>query len=176
MGYASATMKGIVNHSRAISLLASLDTVDPSRIAVCGHSLGGHNSLFVAAFDPRIRAVITSCGFTSFAKYFGGNLTGWSHKGYMPRIAEKYNKSPAQMPFDFSDVLRAIAPRAVFINAPVRDANFDVSGVRDCVNLARPAFPNPTALRLETPNAAHAFPKAIRDQAYDFLNDTLLRR
>ena len=51
----SATMKGIVNHRRAVDLLASLPEVDPRRIGVIGHSLGGHNSLFVAAFDPRIK-------------------------------------------------------------------------------------------------------------------------
>ena len=43
MGYASATMKGILNHRRAIDLLQSLPQVDPDRIGVIGHSLGGHN-------------------------------------------------------------------------------------------------------------------------------------
>src|SRR5688572_21802570 len=49
-GYASATMKGIVNHRRAIDLLQSLPEVDGSRIGVIGHSRGGHNALFFAAF------------------------------------------------------------------------------------------------------------------------------
>lgn len=77
-GYDSATMKDIWNHQRAVDLLQSLPEVDSGRIGVIGHSLGGHNALFVAAFDPRIKAVVTSCGFNSFFKYYGGNLTGWS--------------------------------------------------------------------------------------------------
>ena len=77
LGYASATMKGIWNHMRCVDLLQSLDEVDGERIGCIGHSLGGHNTLFVAAFDPRIKAAVSNCGFTSFAKYYGGDLTGW---------------------------------------------------------------------------------------------------
>ncbi|MGH9961260.1 MAG: alpha/beta hydrolase, partial [Pyrinomonadaceae bacterium] len=116
-GYVSATMKGILNHRRAIDLLQSLSQVDSERIGVIGHSLGGHNSLFLAAFDQRAKAVVTSCGFTSFKKYMKGDLSGWSHKGYMPRIADVYGKDPAKMPFDFSDILCSLAPRAVYIHA-----------------------------------------------------------
>jgi len=167
-GYVSATMKGIVNHMRAVDLLVSLPNVNARRIAVCGHSLGGHNSLFLAAFDERIRCAITSCGFTAFPKYYNGNLTGWSHKGYMPRIAERYGKDPARMPFDFPDVLRAIAPRAVFINAPTNDSNFEVSGVVDCVRAASKAFA-PGNLTAVYPDAGHDFPPEIRREAYAFL-------
>ena len=58
-GYASATMQGVVNHRRAVDLLVSMPEVDPGRIGVVGHSLGGHNALFLAAFDTRVRAVLT---------------------------------------------------------------------------------------------------------------------
>ena len=158
-------MKGIVNHMRAVSLLSTLPYVDPKKIAVCGHSLGGHNSLFVAAFDRRIRAVITSCGFTSFAKYYGGDLTGWSHKGYIPRIAAR---KPEAMPFDFKDVLAAIAPRPVFVNAPLRDANFDASGVDDAVRDSK----HPK-IRVEHPDCEHDFPPEIRQAAYAWLDYSL---
>ncbi len=172
-GYASATMKGILNHMRAVDVLQSLGFVNPKNIGVCGHSLGGHNSLFAAAFDPRLRAVVTSCGFTSFPKYYGGNLTGWSHKGYMPRIAEVYGKSPQRMPFDFPEILGAIAPRAIFINAPAGDGNFEVSGVRDSVAAALPIFDRiynkKESLVLQTPSAGHDFPPGVRRNAYRFL-------
>lgn len=177
--YASCTMKGIVNHRRAVDLLQTLPEVDARRLAVIGHSLGGHNALFVAAFDERLKAVVTSCGFTSFAKYYGGDLTGWAGTRYMPRIAERYGKDPARMPFDFSDVLTALAPRAVFINAPLRDANFEVSGVRDCVAAAAPVygqiFNAKDRFVAEYPDAAHAFPKVQREQAYAFLERWLNR-
>jgi dienelactone hydrolase len=176
-GFASATMKGIFNHRRAIDLLQSLPEVDPDRIAVIGHSLGGHNALFVAAFDPRIKAVVTSCGFTSFAKYKGGNLAGWSHKGYMPRIAEIYGNDPARMPFDFTELLAYLAPRPVFINAPVGDDNFAVSGVRDCVAAAdvvyQKVYHAGRNLQVIYPPGGHDFPPQARETAYKFLARSL---
>ena len=83
------------------------------------------------------------------------------------------------MPFDFPDILVALAPRPIFINAPLRDSNFEVSGVRDCVDAAAPVYANVFGagdrLVAVYPDAAHDFPPAIREQAYRFL-DTWLRR
>jgi len=176
-GYASATMKGIVNHRRAIDLLQSLPEVDPGRVGVIGHSLGGHNALFLAAFDDRVKVVVTSSGFTSFAKYMKGDLTGWSHKGYMPRIADRYANDPTWMPFDFTDILASLAPRATFINAPLRDDNFEVSGVRDCVKAALPVYHKVFHVRKKLkvlyPNSAHEFPAAVRQASYRFLDRSL---
>ena len=88
-GYASTTMKGIWNHMRAVDLLQGLPEVDESRIGCIGHSLGGHNTMFVGAFDERLKVMVSSCGFTSFPKYKGGDLTNWSKGVYMPRVAER---------------------------------------------------------------------------------------
>jgi dienelactone hydrolase len=175
-GYVSTSMKGIWNHMAAVDLLQSLPEVDPDRIGCIGHSLGGHNSLFLAVFDTRIKAVVTSCGFTSFFKYYGGDLTGWSHKGYMPVIATVYEKNPAKMPFDFTEILGAIAPRALFINAPLRDSNFDISGVNDCVSAANPVYELFSAgdkLIMTNPDVPHDFPPEARKAAYLFLDREL---
>ncbi len=179
MGYASATMKGIWNHRRAVDFLQSMPEVDPERIGAIGHSLGGHNSIFAAVFDTRIKAVVSSCGFNAFPKYYGGNLAGWSHKGYMPRIAELYGKDPARMPFDFTELVGALAPRPFFINAPLRDGNFEVSGVRDCVEAARPVYAllgAPDALVAVHPDVGHDFPPDVREAAYRFLERALGKR
>ncbi len=174
LGYVSGTMKGVYNHVRGVDLLESLAEVDKDRIGAIGHSLGGHNALFLAVFEPRVRAVVTSCGFNSFAKYKGGDLTGWSSGKYMPRIASRYAKSPARMPFDFTEILGAIAPRPVFISAPAGDDNFEVSGVKDCVRAARPiyerVFEAGGRLVATHPACGHDFPPEIREQAYRFLD------
>ena len=178
MGYASATMKGVWNHMRAVDLLQSLPEVDPQRIGCIGHSLGGHNTLFLAAFDTRIKVAVTSCGFNSFLKYEGGNLAGWSHKGYMPRIASVYGKDARKMPFDFTEVLAAIAPRQVFVNAPTRDDNFEVSGVKDCLSAASPVYELLGAegkLQAVHPDCGHGFPPEARQAAYAFIERVLGR-
>lgn len=173
-GYVSCTMKGIVNHRRAVDLLQSLPEVAPARIGSIGHSLGGHNTLFVAAFDERIKAMVTSCGFTKASKYYGGNLKGWDGERYMPLIGTKYHDNPAEIPFDFPDLLVALAPRPLFINAPLHDTNFEVSGVRDCEAVARPVyeriFKAGEKLVANYPDAGHEFPPALRTAAYNFLD------
>ncbi len=174
LGYVSGTMKGVYNHVRGVDLLESMAEVDKDRIGAIGHSLGGHNALFLAVFEPRIRAVVTSCGFNSFAKYKGGDLTGWSSNKYMPRIASRHAKSPARMPFDFTEILGAIAPRPVFISAPTGDENFEVSGVKDCVLAARPiyerVFDAGDRLVATHPACGHDFPMEVRARAYHFLD------
>jgi len=177
-GYPSATMKGIWNHMRAVDVLASLAEVDGRRIGCIGHSLGGHNAIFLAAFDSRVAVAVSSCGFNSFAKYGGGNLAGWSHAGYMPRIASAYGCDPKKVPFDFTEVVAALAPRPLFVSAPLKDANFEVSGVRDCIQAARPVYALLGAadkLVAVHPDTGHDFPPEARRAAYEFI-DAALRR
>lgn len=176
-GYQSQTMKGIWNHRRAVDLLQSMPEVDSQRIGCIGHSLGGHNTLFVGAFDTRIRVLVSSCGFTSFKDYYGGDLSGWGQERYMPLIALHYHNNPAEMPFDFSDVLTALAPRPLFINAPLHDANFSVEGVRETMKVVGPVYAKRfhagDRLVVRHPEAAHSFPTAVRHEAYDFIDKWL---
>jgi pimeloyl-ACP methyl ester carboxylesterase len=173
LGYASATMKAIWNNLRAVDLLCGLKEVDPARIGVIGHSLGGHNAIFTALFEPRIRAVVSSCGFNAFPFYYKGNIAGWSHRGYMPRLREVYQLDPGKVPFDFPELIGALAPRAFFTNSPLHDANFEVEGVRVCIAAARPVYQLLSAadrLAIAYPDAEHTFPPAVRSQAYEFLD------
>jgi dienelactone hydrolase len=169
-GYVSATMKGIWNHMLAVDLLESLPEVDPERIGVIGHSLGGHNSMFVAAFDPRIKCIVSNCGFCTFPTYMRGNLAGWSHAGYMPRIKSVYDTKPEKMPFDFTEVVAALAPRPFLASAPVKDHNFDVQGVKDCIAAAKPVYELLGAgekLATNYPDCDHNFPDDVRKVAYE---------
>ena len=167
-GFVSATMLGIWNHRVAVDLLQSMPEVDGANLGVVGHSLGGHNSMFVAAFDPRLKAIVSNCGFCSFPTYMKGSIAGWSHKGYMPRLKDVYNLEVAKVPFDFPEVVAALAPRAFLASAPVRDHNFDVQGVKDCLAAARPVYQLLGAgekLQGIYPDAAHDFPDDARAAA-----------
>lgn len=64
----SAMGKNIVDHQRGLDYLCSLDFVDPERLGCIGHSLGGYNSFFLLAFDPRVKAAVSSCGFSPMGK------------------------------------------------------------------------------------------------------------
>jgi dienelactone hydrolase len=174
--YLSGTMKAICDNMRGVDLLQSLPEVDGKQIGCIGHSLGGHNTLFTAVFDSRIKAAITCCGFTSFHKYKGGDLRGWASPRYMPLIATKYNNSADLMPFDFAEVVAAISPRSVFVVAPLHDDNFDVEGVRDVLKSATPIYQllgQPDRLQAVYPDSKHDFPDTERNAAYEFLDRNL---
>lgn len=171
-GWESATMKGIWDHMRAIDVLESLPEVDVSKIAAIGHSLGGHNSLFLALFDQRVKVVVSSCGYNAFPYYYNGNIAGWSHEGYMPRLKSVYGLDLKKIPFDWPELLAAIAPRAVFTNAPTQDSNFAIAGVKICEEAAGPVFELlgvRDRLVFVYPDSGHDFPSKQRDQAYDFI-------
>jgi dienelactone hydrolase len=177
-GWQSGSMRAIWDNIRSVDLLQSLPEVDDARIGAIGHSLGGHNAMFTAVFEPRLKAVVSSCGFTRFHKYYEGNLTGWTSPRYMPRIATVYEKNPDRMPFDFPEIVAALAPRAFFTSSPLQDSNFEVSGVRDCIAAAQPIFAlhgKPQNLQAIYPDSEHDFPDEAREQAYAFLDHHLKR-
>ncbi|MFN7733885.1 MAG: alpha/beta hydrolase [Pirellula sp.] len=170
--WVSGSLKAVWDNMRAIDLLQQLDEVDPARIGCIGHSLGGHNAIFTAFHDARVRATVSSCGFTRFHKYYGGNLAGWTSARYMPRIASEFDQSPDRVPFDFPELIASLAPRAFFTSSPVRDANFEVSGVRDSLDAAQTIFDLLQATdRIEGyfPDCEHDFPPDARQRAYAFL-------
>ena len=175
-GYISGSMKAIYDNIRAVDLLVSLKEVDKTRIGCIGHSLGGHNSIFTAVFEPRIKAVVSNCGFTRFHKYYGGKLKGWTSTRYMPLIDTQYGNDPDRVPFDFPELLAALAPRAFLASSPTGDDNFEVSGVRDSIASAQPIFKLLGAeakLQANYPDCAHDFPLEVRDVAYKFLDEQL---
>ena len=176
MGYASASMKAIWNNIRAVDVLTERPDVDAVRIGVIGHSLGGHNAIFTALFEPRIRAIVSSCGFNAFPDYFRGDIAGWSHNGYMPRLRTRYGLDMHKVPFDFPELIGALAPRAFFTNSPLHDTNFAVEGVRVCLAAARPIYAllgEPDQLQGIFPDAGHAFPSSSRQAAFAFLDRSL---
>jgi acetyl esterase/lipase len=171
--FASGSMKAIWNNMRAVDVLQGLAEVDGQRIGCIGHSLGGHNAMFTAVFDSRIGALVSNCGFTSFPKYYKGNLKGWTSARYMPRIATEFQLKAEKVPFDFPEVVAALAPRAFLASAPLGDANFDVGGVKDCLTAAEPVYELLGArdkLAGHYPDCKHEFPPAVREVAYRWLD------
>jgi dienelactone hydrolase len=172
-GYVSGTMKAIWDNMRGIDLLAGLEEVDGERIGCIGHSLGGHNTMFTAVFDTRIKALVSNCGFTRFHKYYEGKLAGWTSARYMPRIASVYENKPDSVPFDFTEIVAAFAPRPFLTSSPVRDSNFEVSGVRETITAAMPIYKlygKPDNLQANYPDSEHDFPAEAREVAYRFFD------
>ncbi|HHW10393.1 MAG TPA: prolyl oligopeptidase family serine peptidase [Firmicutes bacterium] len=108
--------KAIWDGERAVDILCQLtDEVDPERIGVIGHSLGGYGSIFLAAFDSRIKVAVSSCGLTTWE----GNpkRMSWARDTWyihFPMLREIFLKD-MELPFDMHEFAALIAPRA-FLN------------------------------------------------------------
>ncbi len=182
-GFESGTMLAIWNHSRGIDLLQSLPQVAPDLIGAIGHSLGGHNALFLAAFDERVKATVTSCGWTPFSHYdigeeaskrYGGRLGPWAQDRYMPKIKDYIDQET--LPFDFIHVMGSIAPRAIFSSSPTKDGNFSIEGVKEVTPLVKSIFGYfgvPGNFQALYPEVGHDFPEEVRNAAYQFLDHHL---
>ena len=183
LGYTSGTMKAIYDNTRGLDLLESLGYVDASKgYGAIGHSLGGHNAIYTAVFDPRISVVVSSCGFDSYLDYYDGDERnwyfgkGWCQIRYMPHMSD-YRGRLTEIPFDFPELLGALAPRPVFINAPLHDSNFRHQSVDKCGTAARAIYTLLGAaekLMIVHPDCGHDFPEPQREQAYRVL-DAVLR-
>jgi pimeloyl-ACP methyl ester carboxylesterase len=170
---------------RCVDLLQAREDVAPDRIGVIGHSLGGHNAMFVGAFDTRLKVIVSSCGWTLMdyydigegaAKKYGGRLGPWAQDLYMPLLYDQYNLDAERIPFDFDEVIAALAPRAFFSNSPLNDSNFDEKGVRKGIAAASEVYRFLEAednLQVRYPQAEHDFPPEVRLQAYRFIDKIL---
>ena len=119
----TAVGKFTYEHSIAIDVLQSLEEVDPQRIGALGHSLGGHGTYFLAAYDQRVKASACNCG----AAFFRHNprVEGWARdhwyvyfKHIRPGLLE--GNLP---PIDVHEIIALIAPRAFLDLSGLNDGN-----------------------------------------------------
>lgn len=183
LGWQSGTMKAIWDNIRGLDLLESLPFVKRGSFGVVGHSLGGHNSVYTAVFDPRIKVIVSSCGLDSYLDYYGGDPKvwqpekGWCQTRYMLMLAG-YAGRLAEIPFDFHEMVGALAPRVCFINAPLKDSNFKWQSVDRVVAAAARVYKlygKPANLLVEHPDCDHDFPDAMREKAYRLFEENLKR-
>ena len=98
--------KMLYDSIRAVDILAADPEVDPRRIGATGHSLGGKETLYLAAFDERVRAAVASEGGVGF------RYTNWDAPWYLgPGIHEK------DFPLNHHQLMALAAPRALLVLA-----------------------------------------------------------
>lgn len=175
LGYTSGTMKAIWDNMRAMDVLDSLPFVAKGKYAAIGHSLGGHNAIYTAAFDDRVKIAVTSCGLDSYRDYMKGKIKGWTSDRYMPKLLAYADKLD-QVPFDFGEILGVIAPRHVYIVAPKHDNNFIADSAAKVTRTAAEVYKlygAQNTLRIDHPDAPHVFPQENREKAYKMIDDVL---
>lgn len=119
----TAVGKFTYEHSIAIDVLCSRPEVDPENIGALGHSLGGHGTLFLAAYDQRIKAAACNCGGAFFRH--NPEVLQWARdhwyvyfKHIRPGLLE--GNLP---PIDMHEIAALIAPRAFLDVSALNDGN-----------------------------------------------------
>ncbi|MCP4639917.1 MAG: hypothetical protein GY851_05780 [bacterium] len=119
----TAVGKFTYEHSIAVDVLCARPEVDAESIGCLGHSLGGHGTFLLAAYDERIKASACNCG-ASFFRHNPG-VDGWARdhwyvyfKHIRPGILE--GDLP---PIDMHEIIALIAPRAFMDLSGLNDGN-----------------------------------------------------
>jgi len=151
--------KMIWDGTRAVDYLCSLDYVDKDRIGCIGHSLGGKEALFLAAFDPRIKVTVSSEGG------IGQDFSNWE--------AEWYLGAEIRRP-DFTlgnnQVLALVAPRPfLLIGGDSADGERSlpyILSVQPIYNLLGAG----DAIAFFNHKQGHAFPPEAQKRAYEWID------
>jgi dienelactone hydrolase len=96
--------KMLFDARRAVDLLASQPDVHRDRLGAIGHSLGAKEALYLAAFDPRIRAAVASEGG------IGLTYSNWDAPWYLGESIRRPGFG-----LDHGQVLALAAPRALLL-------------------------------------------------------------
>lgn len=154
---------------RGIDYLVARDDVDSRRIGCLGHSLGGQESVFGAVFDRRIKAVVSSCGFSTYKAIIRDKINH-NLALYVPGILQDT---------DIPEIAAMIAPRPFLILACKRDHIFPLDGVRDvhaktAEVYSRYGYPN--RLKLMVDDGGHSFSPSMKQEAYSWFDSWLLTK
>lgn len=179
----SAMGKNAWDVMRSVDFLAGLPQVDTSRIACAGHSLGGHTSVFAAAFDSRIAAVVSNCGALDWQL----PADHWSRKPcssgapvesyiYIPRFRAYIDNPGLVPPVDFHHLMMLIAPRPLLVMASEEEARSQ--RLREKVKKAEDALDalgSESQISSFTFPGGHRFPPEARSFAFSWLDAALQR-
>jgi len=174
----SAMGKMLYDHMRAVDYLCSLAEVDSSRIGVIGHSLGGYNAFFHQAFDQRVKAAVSSCGFVCM----GSSMYPFRfarHEWFVHFPILKDYLRAGVVPCDMHEVMALCAPRPLFNYSARKDHIFpDFWAVDEPLRqVARLYSILGAEDRLERVfgEGDHDFPPDVRQKAYLWLDRWLIK-
>ena len=139
--------------------IGSIPYIDLDRIYVMGYSLGGNVALHAAALDSRIKGVGSIAGFTPMRTDTADKPTGGLRRltemhALVPRLG-LFVDSPPEVPYDYDEILAAVAPRPTFLLSPTGDRDASAADVAACTKKAAAAWAKAGAadmLTVQMPN------------------------
>ena len=173
----STVAKNICDHRQGVDVLCSLPCVDAEAIGAIGHSFGAYNAYFLAGMDERVKAIVASCGISTFTgdphpEHWGARSFPYTH---LPKFTADLQQD--RVPFEFNEIMALCAPTPFFVYAGQQDTIFPHwKEIGDAVlDLARfyqwLGYEGRFAGLIGSDG--HDFPPRIRSLAYQFLDEWL---
>jgi dienelactone hydrolase len=164
----------------AVEMLTKDAAVDGEHVYLYGYSMGGLVALHAAATDPRIKGVVSIAAFTPMrtdtAEKGTGGLARFSiERPLMPRLGFFIGQE-ARVPYDYDELIAAIAPRPVLVVEPQLDRDATVSDVHAAVEKARGIYALYGAaekLGLQEPWDYNRLPTAVQEQAIGWMDKNM---
>jgi hypothetical protein len=185
----SAMDKMIYDHKKGVDFLCSLDIVNPNRLGCIGHSLGGYNSYFLQAFDLRIKAAVSSCGFSPMGE--SNNPYQFARNDWFVHfnpICREYIRT-GMIPCDMHEIMALCAPRHLFNYSAKKDEvyypssthnngdfekwNHTVNKALNQVSKVYEILGVPDRFISVQDDGGHDFPMDVRKVAYRWLDKCL---
>ena len=116
--------------ARGLDLLAAHPLVDPRRLGMVGLSQGGTCTLFMAAWDRRIRAAVVSGYFNQWQRCAA---VGWNMCGSQVLAG-------MALGFDHVDLGALVAPRPLLVETGTEDNIFPVDAARAAMEQLRAVY------------------------------------
>lgn len=143
----------------AVDILGSLPEVDTQRLGAVGHSLGAKEALYLAAFDERIRATVSSEGGV------GQKFSNWNAAWYLGSQIDKPEFTDRH-----HEVLALVAPRAfLLIGGDSADGDQSWPYIERVLPVYR-LYGEPPRLGLLNHRKGHAVPPIAEKRIYEWLD------
>jgi len=170
----SAVGKMLFDHRHAVTVLASLPSVDPARIGAIGHSLGGYNAWVLHGADARVKVAVCSCGYSCFAG--DPRPDQWCRQPfpYLPRLRPWLARD--EVPYEANELVALGAPKPLFYWVTKQDVDDSPHWPEVLASLGRVQdlyerlSGDRSRLVVEVGEGGHAFPREARIAAYAFID------
>jgi cephalosporin-C deacetylase-like acetyl esterase len=151
----------VYENARAVDYLKSRPEVDGARIGITGASGGGNQSMYAAAWDERLKAVVPVCSVGNYESYLGAACCMCELVPGAIRFTDEWA------------LLGMVAPRALMVVNATQDVpQFSVAKAKQSITLAEPVFAlfhKPTSLKHAIFESKHDYNHAMREAMYGWM-------
>jgi pimeloyl-ACP methyl ester carboxylesterase len=152
----------------------------PSGSILFGYSMGGAVGIYTAALDARVKGLVSICGFTPMrsdaADRGTGGVARYSHEhALIPRLGF-FVGHENQIPYDFPELLGAVAPRPVLVVQPQLDRDATPADVKTAVGQAKRVYAlydSAAKLELLEPGDYNRQPNKTQDEIVKWMDANL---